>query len=59
MVMTVLYPLCIKVLVHGTVDFCVQYHDLMHTGDFTLFRGMLEVMTKYQLYLLMINGMQV
>ena len=36
-------PVCIEttVLVHGTVDFCVQYHALMHTGDFKLFRGML------------------
>jgi hypothetical protein len=35
-------PVCIKttVLVHA-VDFCLQYHGLMHTGDFKLFRGML------------------
>jgi hypothetical protein len=30
-------PVCIKtiVLVHGTVDFCAQYHGLMYTGDFS------------------------
>ncbi len=41
---TVLYFLCIKlhltiVLVHSTVDICVQFHGLMHTGDFKLLRG--------------------
>jgi hypothetical protein len=36
-------PVCIEttLLVHGTVEFCVQYHGLMHTGEFKLFRGML------------------
>ncbi len=38
------FPVCIKttVLLHGIVDFCVQYHGLMLTGVFKLFRGMLE-----------------
>jgi hypothetical protein len=42
-------PVCIKttVLVHGTVDVCVQYHGLMHTGDSKLFRGMLVRCTIY------------
>jgi hypothetical protein len=36
-------PVCIKatVLVHGAVDFCVQYHGLMHTGDFNAQRRIL------------------
>ena len=38
-------PVCMNttVLVHGTVDVCLQYHGFMHTGDFKLFRGMLDL----------------